>query len=256
MVAHGDIRGWYRSAVILLALSALVPGCTGGSLATDSGPGGGWSTLKQQYVHVGEKVNFSFAMSKGLFRKEPRDPFGVVDYCIATAGDERIEAELDRSGRFRFTYNVVRLRPGDVVNVSAAAYQEKGIRDVMQIGDEWVRADTPYDQSDFVMATDSIELLVYRTLVELSVPDAQRRLDLASGRLELRKHDGTTTTIYAAEEGSRGFTISEPDADGRYLVRYHPTADEINKFDTTYVRFTAFDHSGGAHDFDGHCPTP
>ena len=246
----------YRAVLPLVVALSAVPGCTSGSLATDSGPGGGWSTQKLQYVHVGERVDFSSVIASGTFRKVPRNAFGIVDYCIATAGDERIEAELDGTGRFRFSYNVVGLNPGETVIVTATSYQEKGIRDIMQIGDEWVRAEMPSDPGDIVMATASVKLLVYKTRVELPVVDRDGELDFESGRLELHKHDGEITNVYAATGGRRGFTVEESESAGTFLVTYDPTADQINKYGDTYVRFTAFDRSGGAHEFDGYCPTP
>ncbi len=248
----------YRLPVAFACLSALgfLCGCMGGSLATDSGPGGRWSTERRQKVHVGERVNFSFALTKGWIRREARDPLGIADYCLATAGPERIEADLDDSGHYRFTYSVIQHRLGDVVNVSVAAYRKHGVRDLMRIGDEWVHAEDPYNQRDRTIARDSLQLVVYQTRVELPVNHPPADLEMASGRLEIRKADGTVTTVFGRGPAGRGFTYTGPDHHGLYRVIHEPTAEQIDKSGTTYVSFTVLDRAGDRHVFDGYIPTP
>ncbi len=244
-----------RVTLLVASLCVAVGGCTSGSLATDSGPGTPWSTDGQQMVHVGEHVDFSFILTKGLIKRRPRDPMGTADYCIAMAGSERIEAELDvMTGHYRFAFDVVDLQPGDTINVSSAAYRRSGVRDLQQIGDTWVRADDPFDQPDRVMASGSVALSVYRTEIELPVGDSE--LDLVGGRLEIHRNDGKIAVVFHETTTDRGFTVSEPDDDGVVKIIYAPTADNVNKTATTYVRFRALDGSGKEQVYDGQIPTP
>ncbi len=238
-------------------LCVCVAGCSSASLATDSGPGRPWSTDGQQMVHVGEHVDFSFVLTKGVLKRGPRDPVGAVDYCIARAGSEQIEADLDnQTGHYRFAFDVLGLREGDAIAVTAEAYRENGVRDTKQIGDAWVRADDPFDQRDRVIASDSVALSVYRSLVEIPIPGGDVALDLGGGRLELHRADGKVATIYHKTADGRGYEIAEPNSEGVSTIMYAPVADEINKSATTYVRFRVLDGSGTERVFDGHIPTP
>lgn len=209
-----------------------------------------------QWVHVGEHVGFSFALTKGLLRRRAIDPHGIVDYCVAFAGPERIEADLDGTGHYRFAFDAVDLDPGDAVKVTAAAFHTAGVRDMKRIGDRWIEADVPRDPSDRPLAHDSVVLRIYKTVVELPIDPPGPDLDLRAGRLEIVRDDGGVSTVYSGGAGSGGFAVTGPEADGRYVVLHEPRADQVNKSGQTLVRFIALDGNGQAHTFEGYLPTP
>lgn len=228
-----------------------------GSLATDSGPSPTrWSTLDKQLVHVGENVAFSFVLTRDVHQQVPLDPFGVADYCTATLGSKRVEASLDDGGHYRFTFVIDEAQPGETLTVSAAAYRQKGQRDMIDIGGQWVRGENPYDPPDQAVGRDSLRLLVYRSRIDLPIERPEADLNLADGRLDIHKNDGSITSIYHQQNGRRGFHFEGPDADGRYHVFYDPAVDEINKSATTPIRFIVHDQSGSQHAFEAALATP
>ena len=240
-------------------MAAAVPGCISikGSLATDSGPSPtGWSTHHRQLVHVGERVGFSFVLARSPRSEAPIDPLGIADYCIAMAGSEMIEAELDEAGHYRFTCHMTGKRPEQVVKVTATAYRQRGQRDMMRIGGVWVRGNDPYDQADFPRAKDSLYLVVYSSRLDLPVKRPDHDLDMTAGRLEIRKNDVPPTEIYCRDRDQRGFRYTGPDEDGFYHVLYEPGADELNKRGTTPVRFSAYDTAGTPHVTEAFINTP
>lgn len=248
----GPIRGIAWTAMITCVG---LTGCRTGSLASDTGPTRPWSSDDQQFVHVGEHVDFSFAITAGVLHRRAIHPFGIADYCIATAGSEVIEADLDETGHYRFGFDAVDLHPGDVVTVTATAYRRRGVRDSKRIGGRWIHADSRFDQPDGAVAYDTLDLRVYESLIDLRIVHPPADIDMDGGRLEIVKDDGTTATVLAAGPDGRGFHYAGPDAESRYHVTYEPTADQINKSGRTYVRFIVFDGAGDQHTFDGYVPT-
>lgn len=219
-------------------------GCITGSLATNTGPSSGrWSTANKQYVHAGEEVSFSFVLTKGLFERTPLHPYGHADYCLATIGSQRIEADLDEGGHYRFDFVISDRRSGEVVPVRVVAYRRLGSRDIMKIGDVWIRGEDPYDQPDLEVADDTLELIVYRSRIELHIEESPAGLDMAGGRLELVRDDGSMVTVLSGRDRHRGFRYFGPDKNGRYRVVYEPTADEVNRSGGTEVRFVVDDRA-------------
>ncbi len=242
-------------ALSAIALAGLTSGCRTGSLATDTGPDQPWCSLDRQWAHVGEHVEFSFALTKGVLHREAIDPFGLSDYCVATCGAERVEAELDGTGHYRFGFDVVGVRPGDVVSVSVAAYRRRGLRDARLIGGRWMRADVPHDPKDVSVARDALDLRVYQTVVELPIDHPTADLDMGTGRLELVKNDGDRSSVLGDRADGAGFTHTQVGQSGRYVVTYEPRADQLNKTGTTSIRFTVFDRKGDQFTFDGVIPS-
>ena len=72
-------------------------------------------------------------------------------------------------------------------------------------------------------------------------------LDADTGVLRLRRSDGTVTSRYIDRPGRPGFTLSGPEPDGVYRVRYEPSGDELNSIGETEVEFMIYDHGGHAH---------
>lgn len=228
-----------------------------GSLATDSGPSPlEWSEANHQFVHVGERVRFSFVMARDSRKKNAINPLGLVDYCIGNVGGERIEATLTDTGHYRFMSDMSDRRPGEVIDVSAAAYRTRGTRDVMKIGDTWVRADAPSDQPDRLLSRDRLRLTVYKSRIELPCKRPLTDLDMDTGHLEIRRADGSVTEVLSNGSGGGGFAHTGPDADGLYHVLYEPRASELNKNGMTAIRFRVRDTANNPHVFDAVLKTP
>ncbi|NOT00262.1 MAG: hypothetical protein HOP29_06500 [Phycisphaerales bacterium] len=258
-MGHPD-GGWRWTAIICLALSFSQTGCATvrGYLATDSGPSSvGWSTLDEQFVHAGERVAFSFVISKSANAAAPLDPVGIVDYCDATIDGRHVAVELDDGGHFRFGGDVGDRAHGAGIVVTAAVYRQDGQQDAMLIGDEWVQAENPYDQHDRLLAGDSVRLIVYRSEIDLPVrPPDGVPLDLSRGRLEILRKDGSSTHIATGGAASDGFEYSGPNADGAFHVHYLPAAGQLNKTGSTTVRFTAPLPDGGEYAVEAYLATP
>jgi len=166
------MRGMGRGvASVMLATSvAAIGGCVSASLGTNTGPHPPqqrWSVAAKQMAHVGETVQFDFVLTDFWGRFVA--PTGLADYCVAMIGNERVEAEPDERGHFRFSYALDRARPGERVPVTATAYQQRGSRDHMKIRGQWLTTDSPYAEPDRKIAGDSIQLTIYQTKVEMKI---------------------------------------------------------------------------------------
>lgn len=232
-------------AVMLLGAG----GCVSASLASNTGPrspGSRWSDAPRQMVHVGEQVQFDFILVDP-FTRRLMPPVGLADYCVATVGGERIEAEADVFGHFQFAHTFDRRRLGKKLRVEAAAFQQRGGRDFMKVRGQWLHVDSPYDIPDRQVARDSILLTVYETRIELSVIRPPDELEPETGKLRIRRTDGTTTSVFLDKPNRPGFIISGPEPDGYYRVRYTPGGNEVNPIGTTEVEFVIYDVLGSPH---------
>ncbi|MFQ5415041.1 MAG: hypothetical protein ACE5E6_11345 [Phycisphaerae bacterium] len=208
----------------------------------------------RQAVHVGEDVSFSFVLIDWLGR--PIDPLGVADYCVARIGDDRIESTPDANGRFRFAFAFDHFRDGDIVDVRATAYRQRGHRDYMRVAGTWLQSDSPYEIQDQRVASDAITCSVYQTTIELRVPAPPDGLVPDTGVLRIRRADGTTSSVYAERAGRPGFRIARPPAHDAYAVHYRPQGNELNPTGETVAEFTIYDTTGTAHSVSAVLPTP
>ncbi|HUU83986.1 MAG TPA: hypothetical protein VM243_10835 [Phycisphaerae bacterium] len=238
-------------------MSLATGGCLSGSLATNTGPNGPhrWSTANRQQAHVGETVGYSFILIKP-FGKRPVAPYGYVDYCVATIGNERVECEPDLDGHFCFEHRLDRVQPGDELKVRAVAYRQYGQRDFMKIGDKWLRGDSPSDQRDSGFVSDSLTLRIYQARIELGICESEAPLDFETGKLELVKADGTVSPVYQDRDGRPGFDVTGPDDSGCYTVVYLPDGTQVNPAGRTEARLTVHDRAGHPHTATVLIPTP
>ncbi|MCH7925072.1 MAG: hypothetical protein IIC51_06020 [Planctomycetes bacterium] len=226
----------------LLALSL---GCISGSLASSTGPrdpGQRWSDANRQMVVLGEEVQFDFVLQD--WKRRLVSPRGVADYCVAYVGAERIECEADVYGHFSFSHIFDRYRPGDVVAVRAAAFQQRGSRDYMKIAGQWMHNDSPYELSDRKGASDSITLTVYESPIELAVGTAGTPLDPGTAVLRIRKGSDSAVSILIERPDRPGFSLGGPEKNGSYILRYLPRRDELNTYGRTEIEFTVRDVAG------------
>lgn len=245
----------FGCAVVPLLLAA--SGCIQGSLATRTGPNGPqlWSADKRQEAHVNETVPFSFILTSPP-RDRPLDPYGYADYCVASIGDQRVLCEADLQGHFRFSHRLAEAKPGDETKVTATAYRQYGNRDFIQVGGSWLHGDSPIDEPDRKVCSDSITLRVYQARVEMRLPGGASPFDFESGKLQLLKYDGSVRLVFLDRPGRPGFIASGPDDAGGYTVVYAPDGDELNPSGQTPARFTVYDLAGHPHTVEMMIPTP
>ncbi len=235
-----------KASVIFLAFS--LGGCVSASLATSTGPRPPqqhWSMAPKQSAHVGEQVVFDFVLTDWLGGFI--SPRGVADYCVAMIGDERIEAEADEKGHFRFSATADEARVGKKLKVTATAYLQQDSRDYMKVGGRWLKADSPSARLDQKVAQDVMELIIYQATVAMKIARPADDLDVQSGVLRFQRFDGAASPVYVDKPGRPGFRIVGPDSDGYYRVEYRPTGAELNPTGTTDVEFSVYDFSGRRH---------
>ncbi len=254
----GDRPDGRRSLLILVVVVALGgnAGCFNASLATSTGERvkGEWSVAQEQHVHVGEEVQFDVVLAKpGMI--QPTHPDGIADYCRLELGDVWATATAGRSGHFHFTHVVDRQEPGSRLKVTATVYRVAGNRDPVDRAGEFKAAYDRDDDADIKVASDSITMIVYQAHIEIEIDPAPGEIDFAGGRLEIRRSDGSSTTVYRDRPRRRGFTVSGP-AGGRYIVRYDPRASEVNNIGTTEAEFIVYDSGGERISRKVAVPTP
>jgi hypothetical protein len=253
-----SIHPRHRGLGIAGLLAATIPltGCLAGSLATSTGalPGETWSDASEQPAHVGETVRLSFVLRDAMAPKSIHAA-GLADYCVFTVGDATFDAELDDSGAFLSTYELVDHRPGDVVAVEATAYRQQGARDHMLIAGEWVSNESPRNPPDQRVANDRVNLRIYQAQVAIAIPPIADGLDPITGRMVFRRETLGDTVVYAHRPPRDGFTLTEQPGGGS-LVEYTPTGSQLNPTGTTRVDFTIHDFAGNRHEYHQILETP
>ena len=190
----------------------------------------------------GEKVQFDFVLQD--WKRRLVSPRGFADYCVAYVGAERIECGADVHGHFSFSHIFDRYRPGDVVAIRAAAFQQRGSRDYMKIAGQWMHNDSPYELPDRKGVSDSITLTVYESPIELAVATTGTPLDPDTAVLWIRKSPDSAASILIKRPDRPGFSLGGPEKNGSYLLSYMPCSDELNVFGSTEIEFTARDVAG------------
>ncbi len=245
------------AVAILSVIAMLTAGCAVGSLASNTGPTGPtqtWSTVKNQMVHVDETVKFEFLLLNPFAK--PINPVGVADYVVTTVGQERIEADPDEYGRFRFEYTFSSFRPGDEVEIRSSAFKERSGRDFMKIGGDWMRAESPFNEPDTEAASDVLCFEVYQGVVRARINAGTCELEPDTGVLTVKLLDGETRTIYIDRPHRPGFVIMGPDESQAYWMEYKTRGDEVNKQGLTDFEFVIYDSAGQPHKVTGTFDTP
>jgi len=229
-------------------------GCFGGSLATSTGPRaqGDWSVAGTQMVHVGEEVRFNFVIFKP-FTHYPLNPEGIVSYSVLDLGEASIVSEAGHRGHFEFAHHFQTQTPGTELRARATAYRAIGQRDRGGVHGAW--RESQATEPDRRVASDTVRLRFYQSVIELDVPAAAEPLDFSTARLEIRRSDGTATSVYQDRASRRGFTVSGPE-NKTYRVRYEPMAREVNVTGTTAWEFVVYDRTARRHRQEGDTETP
>ena len=239
-----------------LIAAAATTGCVSGSLATSTGPrpdGFAWSPDRTQYAHVGERVSFDFVLTDALGRFV--DPVGIVDYCVAKMGSERIEMEIEPSGHFSFA-RPIKAPPGASLQVEVSAIRQLAGRDQVKVGAEWIRSKSPFEQPDKRIASDAVTLIVYQAQVRLRLASPPTELDPETGVMVIHSDKRGAVSVYIDRPGRPGFRITGPDADSYYTITYDPPGDVLHDHGTTKVVFSVYDLSGQRHEISEVLDTP
>ena len=234
--------------LVLAGAAIWVGGCISGSLASNTGPrppGASWSEARHQMISVGETVRFDFVLHD--LSRRLVNPLGLADYCVTKIRGERIETEPDLTGHFQFNHTFNDIQAGREFEVRTNAYRRRGGRDFMKVRGQWLQSEAPFDRPDKKVAGDSIRFTVYETPIELTIARPESDLDLDSGVLRIRRSDGSTTRVYIDRPHRPGFTVSGPEPDAYYRIRYMPVGTELNQIGTTEVEFVIYDIAGRPH---------
>ncbi|MBN1514441.1 MAG: hypothetical protein JXB13_20670, partial [Phycisphaerae bacterium] len=202
-------RRWGGFAPAWICMVGLT-GCFEASLATSTGPRakGDWSVAGTQMVHVGEEVGFDFVIFKP-FTHYPLDPEGIATYAVLDVGEASVFAEAGHRGHFEFTHHFQTEPAGAALQARATAYRAIGGRDRGRVQTSW--SDFAANEPDRRVASDTVRLRFYQSVIELTVPVAAEPLDFSAARLEIRKSDGTATSVYQDRASRRGFRVSGPE---------------------------------------------
>jgi hypothetical protein len=160
-----------------------------------------------------------------------------------------------QDGHFTCAYRFDREEPGTECKVEATLYRIAGERDPVDAAGDWRAAMQRDDDADTRVASDSVTIIVYQSRAELQVSASAGDMDFASGRLQIRRADGSATTVYQNRPRKHGFQVTGP-VDRRYTVTYEPRVEEINVIGETEVELVVYDSGGERFVVTGSFPTP
>lgn len=223
------------------------------SLASNSGPkppGGEWSAVSEQWVHVGEKVDFSYAVLSG----------GEADYAIIEVLqlDTAKVSLVSEAGRFFFqglTFNEP-TPPGKPLIIKATAWRQRGERDFMDMDGKLLTRESPSDAPDALVCSAVMKLHVYQANLTMQVPGSPAGYRWETAKLVFHGEGEALTEIQSERPYRKGFHVEGPDAAGAYVVSYKPTADQIRRTGTTRVVLTVQDGKGKEYNQEMQLPTP
>jgi len=254
--AHAMATRMCASIALGLFLT-VAPGCFVGSLATNTGNtrGGEWSIDNQQYVHIGENVTFSFVLKKPL-ATSAINATGIADYCIFEYGDDADAVDVDLEGAFVCEHDFVDITPETPIKVTAKAYRMVGTRDRMKIAGQWLRNESPDDEPDIFVASDSVRLIPYQVQIVVNVPDAWRNYDFETAVLSLHRSEDEPPKDFRLKRGlRRGFTVDRSDPKA-WRIRFEPRAAEVLPNGQMRAELCILDESGDMRSINGIVPTP
>ena len=229
-------------------------GCAyyGSSLATNTGPrprGGQWAVASEQWVHVGEQIDVSYALYGG-----------EADYAVLNIdpiGKSRVSLAAERG---RFVFAKIRFSeptpPERPLILRAAAYRERGERDVMDMDGQLLRRESPYDNADQKVASATLKLHVYQSNLAIPIPADPAGYKWDTGKLLLYADPEHPAEVRLGRDYRKGFRVDGPTAAGTFVIAYEPTAEQVKHTDSTRVVFTVLNAAGGEHRQEVWLPTP
>jgi hypothetical protein len=247
-----------RSTIVRLAAGCLAAlfssGCaySFSSLGTNSGPrlhGGEWSVANPQWVHVGERLDVSYALRSK-----------IADYAVLTIEPlDRAKVSL-AAERGRFLFEDMRFTeptpPGRPLVLRAAAYRERNERDVMDLDGRLLRRESPIDVADQKVASATLKLCVYQSNLAIQVPPDPAGYNWQTAKLLLHADPERPTEVRLGRDYRKGFRVEGPTATGTFVVAYEPSAEQVKRTDSTRVVFTVLTAAGNEHRQEVWVPTP
>ncbi len=112
------------------------------------------------------------------------------------------------------------------------------------MGNEWVRALSAENMPDAEVASDSVEIVVYQSAIDVSLDVSDGPYNWDTGRLTIRKNDGSESIAFTDRLLRPGYTVEGPDSQGGFHVLYLPRAEELNKTGVTQASFTVRGRDG------------
>lgn len=222
------------------------------SLATNTGPrlnGGEWSAANPQWVHVGERLDVSYALQSK-----------IADYAVLTIeplGRAKVSLVAERG---RFLFEGIRFTeptpPGQPLVLHAAAYRERNERDVMDLDGRLLRRESPIDIADQKVASATLKLCVYQSNLAIQVPPDAAGYKWETATLLLYAEPERPTEVRLGRDYRKGFRVDGPTAAGTFVVAYEPTAEQVKRTDSTRVVFTVLNAAGNEHRQEIWMPTP
>jgi hypothetical protein len=240
------------AAGCLAAVSAGGCSLSGSSLATNSGPlphGGHWSVAKEQWVHVGETFDVSYAVYSG------QADYAVLE--IEPLGKARVSLVGDRG---RFVFEKLRFAeptpPGLPLVLRASAYRERSERDVMDFNGQLLRKESPIDVADQKIASATLKLHVYQSSVVMQVPPDPAGYKWETGKLLLYADPERPAEVRVARDYRKGFRVDGPSATGTFAITYEPAAEQVKHNGATRVAFSVLNAAGSEHRQETWLSTP
>jgi hypothetical protein len=149
--------------IIGCGLSLANVGCLSGSLAvsTINAETPQWSTADKQVFAPGEPLQAQLIIRKAG-QENPVDALGLADYCVFEVNSIRYFANINEAGVFQSTFDLPRAPNGTKLDIKATAYAARGRADFMDLGGEWVAAESPHNPTDQRIVGDRIQIIVQR----------------------------------------------------------------------------------------------
>ena len=211
---------------------------------------GNGRSAHEQWVHVGEQIDISYALYGGN-----------ADYAVpcswTRSGKSRVSLAAERG---RFLFEKIRFNeptpPERPLVLQAAAYRERGERDVMDMDGQLLRRESPYDNADQKVASATLKLHVYQSNLAIQVPADPAGYKWDTGKLVLYADPERPAEVRMARDYRKGFHVDGPTATGTFVIAYEPTAEQVKHTDSTRVVFTVLNAAGREHRQEIWLPTP
>jgi hypothetical protein len=222
------------------------------SLGTNTGPrlhGGEWSVANPQWVHVGERLDVSYALRSK-----------IADYAVLTIEPLDWAKVSLAAERGRFLFEEIRFTeptpPNRPLLIRATAYRERNERDVMDMDGRLLRRESPIDVADQKVASATLKLCVYQSNLAIQVPPDPAGYNWETAKLLLYADPERPTEVRLGRDYRKGFRIEGPTAAGAFVVAYEPTAEQIKRTDSTRVVFIVLNAAGNEQRQETWMPTP
>jgi len=243
-----------RLAVLGVALPLWGCASSNGIVEIDSGlpvavPGVLSSEPPVYAVHVGERPTIRFACK-----------FGACDYAIVH--DESTDVFADcglpqPGGGFEWRQAFDEDSEGETTwPLVIRGYERAGTRDFMPINGRLSEAGSEFNPPDRLVAVTPVAVRCYQAEFRFEVAPGRHPIDWDLTRLLIHPETKREIGLRQAARDERGFVVDGPDSTGRWIVTYHPTANEVNHKGTTEAALLVADEKAERRTLRVVVPTP